>query len=148
MNSLLMQFWKWFPISYEEYAVNGAPQFRGITEDDFPLFSDLLSYAELIVKNEYIDNEHIDDLLTIMALDNEAEYVLELIESDSTEKQLQYIILYGIKHPLFEARWQLAELICRRKPDNYESLLQKLAEDSKPSVKKRATNCLERIKSD
>ena len=91
MNSLLKHFWEWLPISYEEYAVDGLSQLSGNCEDDFPLFSELLVSAESIVKNEYIDNEHIDDLLTIMALDNEAEHVLELIESDSSEKQLQYI---------------------------------------------------------
>ena len=148
MSSLLKQFWDWLPISYEEYAAKGLSQLNGIFEDDFPLFSDLLSYAELIVKNEYIDNEHIDDLLTIMAIDNEAEHVLELIESDSSEKQLQYIISAGIKHPLYETRWQLAELICRRKPNNFDSLLQTLVDDSNPYVKKRAVNCLKRIKSD
>lgn len=86
MNSLLKHFWEWLPTSYEEYAVNGLSQLNGSFEDDFPLFSDLLAYAELIVKNEYIDNEHINDLLTIMALDNEAEHILELIEGDSSEK--------------------------------------------------------------
>ncbi len=148
MSSLLEQFWEWLPISYEKYAVNGLSQLRGKFEDDFPFFSDLLAYAELIVKNEFIDSEHIDDLLTVMALDNEAECVLELIESDSSEKQLQYIISVGIKHPLYETRWQLAELICRKKPDGYVSLLQILSNDSHPYVKKRAVNCLERIKSD
>lgn len=148
MNGLLIQFWNWLPISYEEYAVNGLSQLMGNFEDDFPFFSDLLAYAELIVKNEYIDNKHIDDLLTIMALDNEAEHVLEFIESDSSEKQLQYIVSGGIKHPLYETRWQLAELIYRRKPENYLSLLQTLSNDAHPYVRKRAISCIERINFD
>lgn len=148
MSSLLEQFWEWLPISYEKYAIDGILQSSDYCEENFPFFSDLLAYAELIVKNDFIDNERIDDLLTVMALDNEVECVLELIESDSSEKQLQYIISAGIKHPLFETRWQLAELICRKKPDGYVSLLQILSNDFHPYVKKRAINCLERIKSD
>ncbi|MBO7196470.1 MAG: hypothetical protein J6V80_03965 [Clostridia bacterium] len=145
MNNLLKRFWEWISISYEEYAIDGISQSSDNCEDDFPLFSELLAYAESIVKNEHIDNEQIDDLLTIMALDNETEYVLDLIESDSSEKQIHHILICGIAHPLYEARWQLAELIYRRKPDNYLSLLQTLSNDAHPYVQKRAINCINRI---
>ena len=148
MNSLLVQFWDWLPISYEKYAVDGLSQLCGNCEDDFPRFSELLEYAESIVKNEYIDNEHLDDLLTIMALDNETEYILDFIENYSSKKQLTYIISYGIDHPLYEARWQLAEIIYRKKPDDYIFLLQTLSNDAHPYVKKRTINCLERLKTD
>ena len=143
MHYLLEQFWSWLPISYEEYANNGAPQSRGICEDDFPFFSDLLSYAELIVKKEFVDDAHIDDLLTIMALDNETEHVLEFIESNSSENQLQHIVSLGITHPLYEARWQLAELVYRRKPIRYDSYLQILSKDAHPYVQRRAMNCMD-----
>ncbi len=145
MNDLLKQFWKWLPISYEEYAVNGIPQLNGSCEDNFPLFSELLSYAELIVKNDFVDKRHIDDLLTIMAIDNEAESVLDLIESDSSDYQLEQIISLGITHPLFETRWQVAELIYRRQPIQYVSYLHELSKDSHPYVKKRAMNCINKF---
>ena len=146
MYFLLKQFWEWLPIPYEEYATNGTPQLHGSYEDEFPFFSELLSYAELIVEKEFVGDEYIDDLLTIMALDNETEYVLDLIETDSSNYQFQHIVSSGITHPLYNARWQLAELIYRRQPMQYDFYLQVLSSDSHPYVQKRAMNCIERIK--
>ena len=145
MHYLLKQFWEWLPVSYEEYATNGIAQLNGSYEDNFPFFSELISYAELIIKKELVDDEHINDLLTIMGIDNETEYVLELIESGSSDYQIQHISLVGITHSLYSARWQLAELICRRKPLGYDSYLQTLSKDTHPYVQIRASNCIERI---
>ena len=141
MNNLLSQFWDWMPISYEEYAVNGISQLNGSYEDSFPLFSELLSYAELIIHSNLMDDEHIDDLLTILAIDNETEYVLDLIKSDSSNCQINRIVLCGVNHPLYHTRWQIAELIYHRKPSQHDFYLQKLSMDSHPYVKRRAMNC-------
>lgn len=80
-----------------------------------------------------------------MAIDNEAESVLDLIESDSSDHQLKHIISFGITHPLYEARWQVAELIYRRQPIQYVSYFQQLAKDPHPYVKKRAMNCINKL---
>lgn len=142
MNELLKAFWEWLPVSYEEYASQGISQVSGSVEDDFPHFNELLACAEKIVKEDLTSADSIKDLLDIMAIDNEAESVLELIVEESSERQLNCIISVGMTHQLFEARWQLAELIYRRKPRGYEYLLFRLSEDTHPYVKKRASNCI------
>ena len=145
MHYLLKQFWEWLPVSYEEYATKGIAQLYGSYEDNFPFFSELISYAELIIKKEFVDGEHINDLLTIMGIDNETEYVLDFIEINSSDYQIQHISSVGITHSLYQVRWQLAELIFRRKPLQYDYYLQILSKDKHPYVKRRAVNCIERI---
>ena len=145
MHYLLKQFWEWLPTSYDDYAVNGISQLNGSYEDNFPFFFELLSYAELIVKKGLIDNEHIDDLLTIMGIDNETEHILDFIENESSDFQIQHISSAGIKHPLYNTRWQVAELVCRRKPLQYVFYLQILSKDENLYVQRRAINCLKRI---
>ena len=142
---MLKQFLEWLPVSYEEYANNGISQLQGNCEDSFPFFTELISYAELIIKEDLVDDEHINDLLTIMGIDNETEYVLDFIESNSSDYQIQNITRIGIAHSLYNARWQLAELICRRKPLQYDFYLQALSKDAHPYVQRRAINCIEQI---
>lgn len=148
MHYLLKQFWEWLPISYEEYAINGISQTNGSCEDSFPHFRELLSYAELIVKKGFVDDEHIYDLLTIMGIDNETESVLDFIENEASDYQIQHISSTGITHSLYNTRWQLAELICRRKPTHYGSYLQTLLKDIHPYVKRRARNCIEKMENE
>ena len=148
MYYLLKQFWEWLPIPYEEYAINGISQSNEICEDSFPFFCELLSYAELIVKQGFVDDEHIYDLLTIMGIDNETESVLDFIENEASDYQIQHISSIGITHPLYNARWQLAELICRRKPTQYSFYLQMLSKDTHPYVKRRARNCIGKMENE
>lgn len=142
MKKYLELFWEWLPISYEEYAEKGVSRLGSGYEDGFPHIYKLLDYAKMIVEENKITDSCISDLLDIMAIENESECILELIEEKSTEHQLNRIISIGMTHPLYEARWQLAELIYRRKPLGYEKYLLKMLEDSHPYVKKRASNCI------
>ena len=75
MHDLLKDFWKWANKSSEEYGKSGMNQNKGEFEDDFPLFENLITYAKTIVDNNEIEPNLIDDLLNIMALDNESEYL-------------------------------------------------------------------------
>ena len=146
MVDLLKQFWKWSKKTPEEYAVNGMDQNKGEFEDDFPLFEDLLSYSKEIVNNNILDCFRIDELITIMALDNESESVLDYIEDNSSEEQLQMIIEQGVSHVHSNARWQISELLYRRRPKNYQDYLFKLSMDKHSYVRNRTQNCIELIK--
>ena len=145
-NDLLKSFWEWmyfsYGVSYERYTEKGLHQPSGQDECEFPHFHRLINYAESIIESNKVDEGSIDDLLTILALDNEAENILGLIVERSSNEQLKSIIFYGIKHPLFNARWQLAEIINRRKPDCYKEYLLTLSRDPHQCVKRRAVNCL------
>ena len=137
-------FWSWLGKSKEEYAQNGVDQ-RIIYEDDFPFFEELIDYSRDIVDFDVLSTEEIECLLTIMALDNEAEYVLEYIEMHSSEKQLDLLIEFGINCTYYQARWQIAELLYRRKPSKYLEKLTFLSHDSNFVVSSRAKNLLELI---
>ena len=140
MNTYLEQFWKWSNRTFDEYARIGMNQNKGEYEDQFPLFDEMIAYARTVVDNVVTDDSDLDDLLTIMALDNEAETVLDYVEGNSTADQFDKIIALGLKHVQPHARWQIAELLYRRKPKNYMELLYVLSQDEHPSVRQRAQN--------
>ena len=143
MHYLLKQFWKWLPVSYEEYSKKGITQIHGNYEDNFPKINELIEHGKKIVDDNLTSDNDIDDLLTIMGIDNEAEEIMEYIEENSSDEQINRLIYIGINHPLYNARWQVAELLYRRKPQRYAEFLKILSSDSNMYVRKRAMNCLE-----
>ena len=145
MNDVLKQFWIWLGIEPEFYAVNGIGC-NGKEECDFPDFMKLIVYAEEIVAKNIVSEEAINELLTILAIDNESENTLNYIVEHSTSEQLEVIISHGMTHLFFEARWQLAEILFRRKPTNYIDYLLFLSTDAHSYVKQRAGNCLMYLK--
>ncbi|MBQ9070594.1 MAG: hypothetical protein IJY23_04520 [Clostridia bacterium] len=145
MLDLLKQFWLWTGTTPEQYDSKGAHQSYGVDECNFPLFSELITYAKHIVDDGLISINEIDDLMTIMALDNESESVLEYAIENATDLQISSMCEIGINHQLYHARWQLAELICIKKPKNYTHYLSVLSNDKHPYVRNRAINCIERL---
>ena len=142
MKKLLMQFWKWLGKTPEEYASTGMEGCVYQDEDEFSEFSALINGAMKIVDREFVDDDNIDNLLTVMALDNESECVLDYIEENASLKQIKKIFARGVCHPQPNARWQVAELIYRKSPRFHKYLLQRLTNDPHPYVRKRADNCL------
>ena len=145
MHYLLKQFWEWLPVSYEEYSKKGITQIHGNYEDDFPKINELIEYGKKIVADNLTSDNYIDDLLTIMGIDNEAEEIMEYIEENSSDEQIKRLVSIGINHPLHDARWQVAELLYRRKPQRYAKFLEILSSDSDMYVRKRAMNCIKMI---
>ena len=141
-TSKLDDFWLWLGKSEEKYGTEGVPQIYGREECDFPFFEDLLEYAKSIVDFGIMSDKEINDLFTIMAIDNESENTLDYIETHSSEEQLNKLISVGIEHIQYEGRWQLAELIYRRKVKNYENFLLFLSNDTNEVVSSRAKNLL------
>jgi len=146
MNNVISQFWEWMENTIgklpQEYAEKGMNQNLGEFEDEFPFFEECITYAKEIVDCHTLDKSKIDDLITVMAFDNESENVLEYIEENSSKKQIQMIIEQGVVHLQSQARLQVAELIYRTKFQNATELLNKLKNDSNEYVSRRANNCL------
>ena len=145
MSSLLIDFWKWLNITPEKYSVDGVPNFSRQPEFYYPRFSELISEAKEIIDTNVLSVSELNDLITILAIDNEAENILEYIQLHSSDNQLKIIINLGVYHIQKEARWQIAELVFRRKPKGYMRYLEILAEDTDVYVKKRATNCMKML---
>ena len=143
MNQLLEEFWKWANITPEEYAQDVYGQRDRFEEDNFDHFIALVAYAKQIVNQNFLSADDLDDLITIMAIDNESEMVLEYVKENSSNEQLEQIISMGMVHLQPQARWQIAELIFARKPIRYIEKLNSLTKDSHPYVRKRAKNCID-----
>lgn len=143
MNQNLIDFWKWADITPEDYAIRGIPLISDKAPFNYPLYDKLIAYAEQLLQNKNLTREELSDFLTIMALDNETEDILDYATDKATESQLQQILRYGVNFSQFEARWQLAELAYRRRPKGYLKYLRTLYCDTNSYVRKRARNCLE-----
>ena len=143
IDQLLDEFWKWLGKTPEEYARDGLEYVYDHMEFDFPNFSTFWNFAIEIVDKNMNSDKDIYDLLTILAIDNEGENVLEYIEDNSSVEQVEKIIEIGVSHLQPEARWQLTELLYTRHPDNYMDYLTKLSNDEHWYVRKRAKNCIE-----
>ena len=143
MNQNLIDFWKWANITPEDYANRGIPLTSDKAPFNYPLYDKLIAYAEQLLQNKNLTREELSDFLTIMALDNETEDILDYATDNATESQLQQILQYGMNFSQSEARWQLAELAYRRRPRGYLEYLRTLYRDTNSYVRKRARNCLE-----
>ena len=139
---MLKKFWLWLGKTPEQYAEGGIEYVYNHMEFDYPRFCELEEYAKSIVDCDAKTEEEIDDLLVIMALDNESEHILEYIEENSSEEQFRIIVEAGTKHMQYHARWQLCELLYRRKPAGFMDKLMKLACDKHWYVRKRAENVI------
>jgi hypothetical protein len=146
MNKTLKDFWEWSKTPPESYAEYGFDKNSGVFEDDFPLFDELCEYAKKLVDNNSLELIAINDLLEILAIDNESENVIEYIEENSSEDQLNLIIANGIIHRFYHTRWQIAELIFRRQPDNAKEKISELLIDNHSYVRKRAKNLIDLLK--
>ena len=79
MCNWLDLFWQWSGTTPEKYSKEGMNQNIGEFEDDFPFFQELISYAIELINNNVLDEVSVDEIITIMALDNECECILEYI---------------------------------------------------------------------
>lgn len=80
----------------------------------------------------------VDDILYVLAMDNETEDILDFIVKYCNDNQLYIIISSGYTYRLSEVRWQIAEIIKRRYSKKYEKYLEYLKHDKDSYVKKRA----------
>ena len=83
-----------------------------------------------------------DDLLTIMALDNENEDILDYAVDNINLANLDYFVHKGVVHLQPHARWQVAEFIRRKNLVCFQDYLEKLSRDPNDYVRKRAKNAM------
>lgn len=142
MLAILQSFWKWFNITPGQYAREDM----FVDELEFPQFAELISTCEKLIKIGIFTDGIIDDILTIMAIDNEAEDILNVVVDTISDKDLKKFIALGVNHIQPNTRWQIAELIYRRRPVNAMEYLVILSKDNNAYVRKRALNCINYLK--
>ena len=137
---LINRFFEWSNTTYYEYEKN-----KRLNTDEppfyFPDFVMLRTECEKKINSEMNDQE-MDLFLIGMALDNEAEIILDSCKDIGTEAFLARLVQKGCQHPQPDARWQIAELLrCRNIPSRQEYLLH-LCGDTNEYVRRRASNSL------
>lgn len=130
----LYKFKKW--IDDESYYLVNSVNPNGETYSNFQkLISD--TQRAIICLNSNL-TYLVDDILYVLAMDNENENILDFIVEYCNDEQIYIIISYGYIYSFFEARWQIAEIIKRRYLTQYEKYLNYLKNDDNLYVRKRA----------
>lgn len=131
----LYKFKKWLDDDESYYLVNSAKP-NGETYSNFQkLISDTQRVIICLNNNlTYL----VDDILYVLAMDNENEDILDFIVEYCNDEQIYIIISCGYICHFFEARWQIAEIIKRRYSIKYERYLEYLKNDENSYVRKRA----------
>ncbi len=142
----LQNFWQWADTDISNYEINGIP--NGIEEIEYPGWENLISTSQKLIldleKGEYSD-QIILLLLEIMALDNENEDILDMCGSILSRNSLELLITKGVSFHLSHARWQIAELIGKKKDKNWQNYLLLLINDSNKYVQRRALLSLSKL---
>lgn len=141
----LDDFWKWANKTPKEYSENRG---FGEWECDYPNFDKIYIYTQDLLDklNKNIDYEKINDLLEALAIDNEAEIVLEQFEEYLYNlKTLEEVIKTGYRFYQPQTRWQIAELMKRVDFDNRKYYLNEMLNDNDEYVRRRARLSLEEI---
>ena len=107
----------------------------------YPRWDDILHLtyeAVKILSNKYACSELIEIVLQVMALDHEDEDVLDRCEEELHAEAALNLTKYGVEHPCFETRWQIAEFIRRKNDPLLKDYLVFLLKDTHTYVQRRA----------
>ena len=139
---ILSQFWKWAGYDALNFSADG---FTCADEKEPFYFPGLSQMRKLCYEceNGMVSQKEAEDYLTCMALDNEEEHILDHCAEHATDEFILSIAQASLNHPQWHARWQIAELLGRRKIPQQEILLYSLSQDSHPYVRRRAKNAQE-----
>lgn len=141
LSDTIDDFWRWIKMSPQEYAQKSRQ--IDLEEYMFPDWDNLISKVKKTIQKSYSNDEAVDMVLIVMALDNEDEEVLDFISDNGSDYFVKKMVERSVNHLQPHARWQCAELIRRRKPDNGKRVLKKMLTDSDEYVRKRAKTALE-----
>lgn len=142
MDNLLYEFWAWMGMSRHEYAHKAV--FTEFEEYMFPKWPILMEETLHAISCE--DICAIPDILEVMALDNEAEHILDFLCENASHNFLNIIYGYLPSCIFHHARWQGAALIQRIPTATGLEVLKILLSDESAYVRKRAQNAYSAIK--
>ncbi|MFD1426800.1 hypothetical protein [Kroppenstedtia sanguinis] len=118
----------------------------GEWETDYPFWDDIYSSVNQLVEQIPIkDSKLIEDFLFILARDNEAEHIIDLVIDHPS--LLITLATYGLDYKDHEARWQLAYGLGELKDRNNEAkvLLRQYIHDKHEYVRSRARFAIETL---
>ncbi len=136
LEQLLESFWEWLNMSPTEYSCRFCDD--SIEEYMFPDWARMLHEVRQCIEESRQDM--IPLVLEAMAIDHEVEDVLDFLTERASDSYIVDITLCIATNIQPHARWQGAELICRRPTIEGEHVLKQLMGDTNPYVRKRARN--------
>ncbi len=141
LEAILLRFWAWAGYDAADFAKDEVNCCRKKEPFDFPEIVEMrkLCYG---LENGLGSLREAEDYLTCMALDNEDEEILDHCAAYAPDDFVACIVAAASDHPQWEARWQVAELLGRRKIPQRELLLNVFLQDPHPYVRRRAENAL------
>ena len=144
LADILLRFWSWAGYDARSFSADG---FACVDEKEPFYFPELSEMRELCYACEsgILSAREAEDYLTCMALDNEEEYILDHCAQCAPDDFILSIAQASLGHVQWNARWQIAELLGRRRMPQAEELLDRLSQDSHPYVRRRAKNMREAI---
>ena len=145
LENELELFWKWSKMDIsdcETKSVDGTLYLR------WNELLDLALEAIRLVENGEKNERLLEKILEIMALDNENEEILDHCETELNTPNLEHLISVGVSYSLPDTRWQIAELIGRKKNIEWKKYLLTLINDKNKYVQRRALLSLAKIHPD
>lgn len=138
----LDKFWKWSNKTPLDYSKDrGIGEWEYYYENWYDIYNEVKSEINKI-NNEYSE-ESICFILDAMAIDNEAEFVLEICKEKLS--CLDKLVEIGYKYYQPQARWQIAQLLQTYKMENREKILNEMLNDEDEYVVRIAKYSLENL---
>lgn len=141
----LKNFWDWSETNIQSYVQIGWV--KDLEPFEYPSWSELIEETKLAILklvNGISNSEIHNDILTVMALDNESEEILDYLTTLNIDL-LKVVIEAGIEHQLYEARWQIAELLGRKEEEIWSPYLELLLKDSHYYVVRRTLISMNKV---
>lgn len=140
LNRELDEFWSWAGTTREAYERNSSSFW---IEDVclYPEWDKILRLTgELIADLETNPNSEakIEAVLTVMALNNEDQDILDRCEEGLHGEAARQVIRRGAVFHAYETRWQIAEWIRRSGQAEWNGILEMLLKDDHNYVQRRA----------
>ena len=147
LKMYLSSFWEWAGRSSGEYVKDSETGIGGTGAGNFseylyPLFDHMILCAKGTAHMKEISAEDVENFLTVLALDHEAENLLDWLKYHASVSFIQRIVECGVHHIQPNARWQIAELLRVRDVSCRYDYLHLLEIDEDSYVQKRAQNSL------
>lgn len=130
----LDKFKEWLGNDLSYYLVNTAKP----NGETYKYYERLINFTENIIEYLEVDSSFINDIMYILAIDNEVENIMNYIIENCNDKQIELIISIGYNYYLSDTRWQIAEIIKSRYLPKYEKYLDALRNDDNSYVRQRA----------
>lgn len=150
LQNKLIDFWNWSGIAFDKYDKQSSTLDETLYDEWDNLISltrEAVMLLKVVPQKKDIDIL-VKSILEVLALDHENESLLDFCEKELESTELEWLIRASILFPLYGSRWQMAEVIRRKKNKGWLKYALILTNDSNKYVQRRALLSLVNLDSD